>query len=100
YHNNQVLYPFGYGLSFTKFDYSKPAASRSRWNGNNTLDVSVDVSNKGVMDSDEVVQVYASRKDIEGSPIRTLIGFKRVHIAKGQTQKVRFSFNARDLSNV
>lgn len=100
YHSNDVLYPFGYGLSYTEFSYSKPRLSSSRWRGDKPLTLRVQVTNKGAMDSDEVVQVYATQRGVENSPIRSLIGFKRVHIPQGKTVNVEFSFDARDLSRV
>ena len=99
YFKDEVLYPFGYGLSYSQFSYKNVKISPTQFtSGKFTL--SVDVTNAGKMDADEVVQVYMSRKDIENSPIRSLIGFKRVHIPKGATQKVTFELSERDLSSV
>lgn len=99
FHSNDVLYPFGYGLSYSKFTYSNVNAPK-QWDANGNVTVTVDVTNVGNMDADEVVQLYAARKDIQGSPIRTLVGFQRVHIAKGKTQKVTFQLDDRRLSTV
>jgi beta-glucosidase len=99
FHTNDVLYPFGYGLSYSKFAYGE-VKSPKQWDANGVVTVSVDVTNTGNMDADEVVQLYAARKDIQGSPIRTLVGFQRVHIAKGKTQKVTFQLDDRRLSTV
>ena len=99
YYQGEVLYPFGYGLSYTKFSYKDAKVSPAQF-ASGKLNLSVAVTNSGKMDSDEVVQVYLSRKDLAGSPIRSLIGFKRVHIAKGATQKVSFELSERDLSSV
>jgi beta-glucosidase len=99
FHKNDVLYPFGYGLSYSKFAYGK-VKSPKQWDANGVVTLSVDVTNTGNMDADEVVQLYAARGDIEGSPIRTLVGFQRVHIAKGKTQKVTFQLDDRRLSTV
>jgi beta-glucosidase len=99
YHKGEVLYPFGYGLSYSEFKYSDAKISSAQFKSGK-LNLSVAVTNVGKMDSDEVVQVYLSRKDLAGSPIRSLIGFKRVHIAKGATQKVSFELSERDLSSV
>lgn len=99
YYKGEVLYPFGYGLSYTKFSYKDAKVSPAQF-ASGKLNLSVAVTNSGKMDSDEVVQVYLSRKDLAGSPIRSLIGFKRVHIAKGATQKVSFELSERDLSSV
>jgi beta-glucosidase len=99
YHKGEVLYPFGYGLSYSEFKYADVKLSAKNYqSGNQTL--SVEVTNTGKMDADEVVQVYMSRNDIAGSPIRSLIGFKRIHIAKGKTEKIKFELSERDLSSV
>lgn len=100
YFTGEVLYPFGYGLSYSKFAYSKLALSSKQWDGKKPLRVTVDVTNTGTMNADEVVQLYASHPEIPNSPIRTLVAFERVHIAKGETQKVVFNVDARSLSTV
>ncbi len=100
YFTGEVLYPFGYGLSYSKFAYSRLALSSKQWDGKKPLRVTVDVTNTGTMNADEVVQLYASHPEIPNSPIRTLIAFERVHIAKGETQKVVFNVDARSLSTV
>lgn len=99
YHKGEVLYPFGYGLSYSEFKYSDVKISPTQFKSGK-LNLSVAVTNAGKMDSDEVLQIYMSRKDIAGSPVRSLIGFKRIHIAKGNTQKVTFELSERDLSCV
>ncbi len=100
YFTGEVLYPFGYGLSYSKFMYRKLALSSKKWDAEKPLRVTVEVTNTGTVDADEVVQLYASHQDIPNSPIRTLIAFERVHIAKGKTQKVVFNVDERSLSTV
>ncbi len=97
YHTGEVLYPFGYGLSYTSFGYSNPRATA---NADGTVAVSVDVANTGAMDGDEVVQLYLSRPDLPGQPIRSLARFDRVHLAKGETRTVSFTLDDRALSTV
>lgn len=99
YHKNEVLYPFGYGLSYSKFSYGTVSVSPKNWS-KGEVTISVDVKNIGAYDADEVVQVYLSRKDIPDSPIRSLAAFQRVHLKKGETQKVTFKLNDRALSIV
>jgi beta-glucosidase len=99
YHKNEVLYPFGYGLSYSKFSYGTASVSPKQWN-NGDVTISVDVKNIGEVDADEVVQLYIARKDIPESPIRSLAGFQRVHIKKGATQKITFKLDERTLSTV
>ncbi|MBO4826433.1 MAG: beta-glucosidase BglX [Prevotella sp.] len=80
---NDPLYPFGYGLSYTTFDYSAPSLS-----GNV---VSTVVTNTGAMDADEVVQLYI--RDLAASisrPVKELKGFRRIHLKAGESQTVSF----------
>lgn len=100
YHTGEVLYPFGYGLSYSEFRYSEVKISPKEWRGKGAVTVAVDVTNNGAMDADEVVQLYLARPDIKGSPIRTLAGFQRIAIPKGQTRKVTFQLDDRLLSTV
>lgn len=100
YHKSEVLYPFGYGLSYSQFNYSAIKVSPTQWDAKGVVTVSVDVTNSGSMDADEVVQLYVTRKDIQGSPIRALAGFQRIHLAKGKTQKVTFALDDQRLSTV
>jgi len=80
YLKDTPLFDFGYGLSYTRFAFSKPAYS----NG----EVTVNVRNTGDRDGDEVVQVYIRRiGDAEG-PVKTLRGFRRIHLAAGESTKV------------
>jgi len=100
YFSGEALYPFGYGLSYTHFAYSNPQVSPSRAAAGQVVTVSVDVSNAGAMDGDEVVQLYLSRPGVPGAPIRALAGFQRVHIPRGETRRVSFNLAERDLSTV
>jgi beta-glucosidase len=97
YFGGEVLYPFGYGLSYTTFAYANP---KTVTNADGSVSVSVDVTNSGVRDGDEVVQLYLSRPDVKNQPIRALKGFTRLHLAKGQTQTVSFTLDDRALSTV
>lgn len=93
------LYTFGYGLSYTKFEYSNFAINTKEIKADGELKVSVDVKNTGNYDGDEVVQLYI--KDVYSSvttPRKTLKGFKRLFIKKGETKKVEFTLTADELS--
>nr|WP_315221893.1 glycoside hydrolase family 3 N-terminal domain-containing protein [uncultured Flavobacterium sp.] len=93
------LYTFGYGLSYTKFDYSNFALNSKEIKTDGVLRVSVEVKNTGNYDGDEVVQLYIN--DVYSSvttPRKTLKGFKRIFIKKGETQKVEFTLTADELS--
>ena len=96
YFDKPVLYPFGFGLSYTTFAYSGLSAEK-RGGG---LKVSVDVKNTGTVTGDEVVQLYIRRVSPSGTvhPIRRLIGFERLHdIAPGGCARAEFTVNPCDL---
>ncbi|HVY84444.1 MAG TPA: glycoside hydrolase family 3 C-terminal domain-containing protein, partial [Caulobacterales bacterium] len=100
YFTGEPLYRFGYGLSYSAFLYSNPRVSSARVRANGAVTVSVDVANTGAMDSDEVVQLYATHPGVVGAPLRALVGFQRIHLVRGQTQRVQFTLRDRDLSIV
>jgi beta-glucosidase len=97
YYQGEVLYPFGYGLSYTNFSYANPRFGTA---ANGDWTVSVDVTNSGSVDSDEVAQLYISHPDQPNQPVRSLVGFDRVHIAAGETETVTFTLGNRELSMV
>lgn len=91
YFRGEPLYPFGYGLSYTRFAYRNLTLSANPLAAGDSLTVTVEVGNVGERDGDEVVQLYLS--DLEASvpvPIRQLCGFKRIHLAVGEWQTVTF----------
>ncbi|TGV00981.1 glycoside hydrolase family 3 C-terminal domain-containing protein [Flavivirga rizhaonensis] len=91
---------FGHGLSYTKFKYSNLKVS-SESSTNQDLEISVDVTNTGKYDGDEVVQVYVHIKDADMPvPISSLKAFKRIHIKKGKTEKIIFTLKPKDLAYV
>jgi len=95
---NEPLFPFGYGLSYTDFEYSNLRISSDKINPAETLKVSVELTNKGNFDGKEVVQLYI--RDLVGSvtrPVKELKGFQKVAIKKGEKQTVTFSLTNEDL---
>ena len=98
YFNGQVLYPFGYGLSYTTFAYSGAAVSAAKVKAGKPVKASVTVSNTGTRDSDEVVELYVAKPGDSAHPV--LAGFSRVHLKAGASQKVGFDLDARRLSQV
>jgi beta-glucosidase len=100
YFKGEVLYPFGHGLSYTSFKYGPARLSAASFRAGGQVIVSVDVTNAGAMDSDEVVQLYVAHPGVGGAPIRALQGFQRVSIRKGQTKTVSFTLRNRGLSVV
>lgn len=87
YFKGEPLFPFGHGLSYTTFTYGDIQAPGSAKAGE-TITVSIPVTNSGVMDGDEIVQLYLKKQGDEEGPIKTLRAFKRVHIPAGQTVQV------------
>ena len=100
YFSKDVSYEFGYGLSYTTFEYSNFAISRNAITPNDKISVSVDIKNTGSADGDEVVQVYLKTPESPASlqrPIKRLKGFRRVTIAAGQTKRVFIDIDCADL---
>jgi beta-glucosidase len=92
------LFPFGYGLSYTEFDYGKVELSTNKLKSGQVLAVRVPVTNKGKAAGDEVVQVYI--RDLVGSitrPVRELKAFRRIAILPGQTEVLEFAISTDDL---
>lgn len=100
YFTGEPLYPFGYGLSYTRFEYSGLSFDKNSVGASDDLVASVDVKNSGAIASDEVVQVYLTHPGLKGAPIRALTGFKRVHLNAGESQKVEITIPNRNLSYV
>lgn len=97
YFKGEALYPFGYGLSYTTFSYTKLNMPINVKKGKSIV-VSTIVSNTGKFDGDEVVQLYLSYPDVKGkAPVRTLKGFQRIHLKKGESKIVRFVVNSEQL---
>lgn len=92
---NYPLYPFGYGLSYTEFEYSDIKISADTMTRDEKITVSVDVTNKGGVDAYETVQMYI--RDVVtpylSTPLKTLKAYKKVFIKQGETAKVCFEIN-------
>ena len=91
---NDPLYPFGYGLSYTTFEYGKPRLSGTTMNANGTLTLTVNVKNTGKYDADEVVQLYI--RDVAASisrPVKELKGFERISLKAGESRDVNFTID-------
>ncbi|GGE71566.1 glycoside hydrolase family 3 protein [Sphingomonas prati] len=100
YFAGETLYPFGHGLSYTRFAYAAPTLSTTRVGADGKVNVSVTISNVGARDGDEVVQLYVAHPGAQNAPIRSLARFERVHLKKGETRRVSFTLDARALSLV
>jgi beta-glucosidase len=96
---NEPLFPFGFGLSYTSFEYSEPRLSASEIDRDGELRVSLTLTNAGPRAGAEVVQLYV--RDLVGSvtrPVKELKGFQKVELAAGQSREVRFTLKASDLA--
>jgi beta-glucosidase len=99
YLEKEPLYPFGYGLSYTRFDYTDLALSKRSVKAGDSVQVSATVTNAGSRTGDEVVELYV--KDLEAScavPHHDLRGFERITLAPGESRQVTFELDARALS--
>jgi len=93
------LYPFGHGLSYTRFTYANLEITPERPTATTPIVVAIDVTNSGRRDGDEVVQLYV--RDLVGSvtrPVRQLVGFARIHLTAAQTRRVRFTLDPSQLA--
>lgn len=92
YFKEKPLYPFGYGLSYTRFNYSGTTLNDRVIERGDTLRVCFNLKNSGDMDGDEVVQLYVSaRKHTDKDPIKQLKAFQRISLRKGETKKVELT---------
>ena len=98
-HKVKPLFPFGFGLSYTTFCYSKPRISATSLKGDGTLTVSVDIKNTGKRAGKEIVQLYiGERNPAEERPLKELKGFDKVDLQPGETQTVSFEIGKEMLS--
>ena len=100
YFKGPVLYPFGYGLSYSSFTYRGLKVTPESSKADGPVTVEADVTNSGAVKGDEVVELYLSATNRPDAPLRALKGFKRVSLEPGASTHVQFVLNARDLSTV
>ena len=100
YFTGKPLYPFGYGLSYTKFNYSDLSVPTQAVVAGQPVAADVTVTNTGKIAGDEVVQVYLKFPQVKGAPNVALRGFERIHLDAGASQKVHFELKPRDLGMV
>ena len=99
YLEKEPLFPFGYGLSYTRFEYTGATVSKASLGATDNVEISADVKNVGSRTSDEVIELYLS--DLEAScpvPRWDLRGFSRITLAPGESRRVSFTLGPRDLS--
>lgn len=97
--SNSPLFPFGYGLSYTDFEYKNLKLDKEKLGMDETLNVSIELTNTGDFDGEEVVQLYV--RDLVASvtrPVKELKGFKKVWLKKGETKTISFELTAEDLA--
>ncbi|MDP4238566.1 MAG: beta-glucosidase BglX [Bacteroidota bacterium] len=93
------LFPFGFGLSYTSFNYSSVKISKNKMSEGQTLDVTCNITNAGKYDGAEVAQLYI--RDVVGSlarPVRELKGFQKINLKAGETKTVRFTLTSDQLA--
>jgi beta-glucosidase len=96
--SNDPLYPFGFGLSYTEFNYSNLQISSNSLKGDQSLKISIEISNDGKYDGAEVVQLYI--RDLVASitrPVKELKGFEKTFLKSGEKKKVEFELKQKDL---
>jgi beta-glucosidase len=95
---NEPLYPFGYGLSYSRFEYGDLKLSGNKMNASQTITASIEVTNKGTVDGTEIVQLYI--RDVVGTvsrPMKELKGFQKVFLKAGETKTISFKISVNDL---
>ena len=97
YFEGKVQYPFGFGLSYTSFDYSWIQQPGKINSSKDSIAFSVAIKNTGKIDGDEVVQAYIQYPNLERMPLKELKGFKRIFIAKNGEQTVQFKIPLQEL---
>ena len=99
FEKNKPLYEFGFGLSYTKFKYSKPRLLNTSFEDDSIIKVEVSVTNIGEMDGDEIVQLYI-RDNVSSAtrPVKELKGYKRIHLKVDQTKNVVFEITPESLA--
>ena len=100
YFESNPLYPFGYGLSYSKFEYSNLKLSKTEVNAGKPIGVEVEVKNVSQREGDEVVQLYVNFPKVGGAPIRALRAFTRIHLPPGESRQIALDLTPRDLSYV
>ncbi|MFI5138835.1 MAG: glycoside hydrolase family 3 N-terminal domain-containing protein [Sphingobacteriales bacterium] len=97
YYDGPVQYPFGFGLSYTLFNYELMDKAKNKYKTTDTISVSMKVKNTGAMNGDEVVQAYIEYPQIDRMPVKELKSFKRVSVKKGDAQSVTLKIPVKEL---
>lgn len=96
---NTALFPFGHGLSYTRFIYSEPRLRDAAIRGDEETLVAVDITNAGGMEADEIVQLYVQAQiELITRPVKELRGFQRLRLKAGETRRLEFRVTAETLA--
>jgi len=96
--SRKPLYYFGYGLSYTTFDYTNLSVPKTM-STSDSLSMTVDIKNTGDMDGDEVVMIYINDKiSTVTTPVRKLVAFKRIHLKRGEQKTLSFTIDNKDFA--
>lgn len=95
---NTALYPFGYGLSYTSFEYGSVSINKNNFTKKDSIEVSFSLKNTGEYDGEEVVQLYIQDPKAKyARPIKELKAFQKIKLNKGQSEQIRFQLSSSDL---
>jgi len=86
YYDGKVVYPFGFGLSYSSFEYANTQSNKSRYSAKDTITIATTITNTGGMDAAEVIQAYVEYPNLERMPLKELKYFKRIEIKKGASE--------------
>lgn len=101
YMEQEPLYPFGFGLTYSTFEFSKPVVSSNQISQKSKVEISTKISNSGKFESDEVLQLYVSADDSKiETPLFSLKGIKRIHLKPGESSEVKFDIEPAMLETV
>lgn len=100
YFDGEVLFPFGFGLTYATFSYGQLQLQKETLQSGDPLTATVTVTNTGKVSGDEVAQLYLSFPDLPGAPRRALRSFQRVHLNPGESRTLQFTLNEHDLGTV
>ncbi len=97
YYDGKVVYPFGYGLSYSTFEYAKMQSNKSKYNFEDTIEINTTINNTGNMDAAEVLQAYVEYPNLERMPLKELKYFKRIEIKKGSSENIKIKIPIAEL---
>ena len=97
YFKGNVQYPFGYGLSYTNFQYSFEQEPAKTYSLKNNITFTLKIKNTGKYDGDEVIQAYIQYPELERMPLKELKGYKKIHLKAGEESSVSFSIPLNEL---